>query len=304
MGKTESKPYYQIDSLVKGIRVIELLADQGRLSVSDVARRLGQNRSASHRFLATLKDEGYVKQDSHGSYSLSLKIFGLANKAMNHMEIRSMARPHMVTLVEKHKETVNLACLDGGNVIVIEMVKGLLPLKVDLPLGSRGPAHAAALGKAMLAFSPEPVQTAYIKKRNLEKRTAQTIVTKAALKAELQGIKQRGYAVDDEEWAIGVRCVAVPVFDHNDISAYALSAAGPVQRMTDRVIKEIKNDLLAAADELSSSIGCDLIRHQPGGPQKRSKPEKAMSRSSGSWLGKERGYEESDHSYAAGEKKK
>jgi len=259
VGKRESnKPYYQIDSLVKGIRVIELLADRGRLSVSDVARRLGQNRSASHRFLATLKDEGYVKQDSHGRYSLSLKVFGLANKAMNQMEIRSMARPWIVTLVEKHKETVHLACLDEGNVIIIEMMKGLLPLKVDLPLGSRGPAHTSALGKVMLAFSPEPVQTDYLRNRDLEKRTPQTLVTKEALKAELQRIRQRGYAVDDEEWAMGIRCVAVPVFDHNHMASFALSASGPVQRMTDRVMKGMKNDLQAAADELSPSIGYDL----------------------------------------------
>jgi DNA-binding IclR family transcriptional regulator len=260
MNTGKSKPYYTIDTLLKGLRVIELLADrEAATSVTEVGKILGLDRSAAHRFLATLKDEGYVRQDSQNRYFLSLKLFGLGNKAVNLTGIRVLARPLLLTFVERHKETANLACLEGGTVVAIDMARSFLPLKVELPLGSRGPAHASSLGKVMMAFSPESAQTAYCKQGKLEKQTTRTLTSQQELMAEFQKVRKRGYAVDDEEWSIGIRCIAVPVFDHNNMPSYALSASGPVQRMTDKVMKEMLKDLQNMANELSSGLGADRL---------------------------------------------
>jgi DNA-binding IclR family transcriptional regulator len=259
MNAGKNKPYYRIDSLVKGIRVIELLADRGATSVTEAGLSLGVNRSAAHRFLATLKDEGYVKQDSQNRYSLSLKVLGLVNKAVNLMGIRVLAHPLMLAFVEKYKESTNLACLEGDTVVVIDMAKSHLPLKVELPLGSRGPAHGSALGKVIMAFSPEAKQTAYCEQGNLEKLTTRTLTSPKELMVEFQKVRQRGYAVDDEEWSTGIRCIAVPVFDHNNMPSFALSSSGPVQRMTDKVLKEMLKDLQRMASELSSGLGSDSL---------------------------------------------
>ncbi len=258
----DEKPYYTVNSLEKGFSIIELLAERGTLGVSEVARHLGQNRSVSNRFLATLRDLGYVAQDSASRYHLTLKLFDLGNKLVHRMEVPSLVRPYMIELQSRHEETVNLACLDNNEVVVVDMVKSNLPLKYDLPIGFRGPAHAAALGKVLLAFGSESDRRGYLESGRLAARTPKTLVEPAEVAAELEKVRTQGYALDREEWAAGIHCVAVPL--HNHMSTYALSVSGPSQRMTEAKMEKVLKDLMQVGAHLAAVLGGTVNRTNSG----------------------------------------
>lgn len=251
----KKKPYYTISTLKKGLEILECLAEHGPLNVSEVARKLSQNRSAAHRFLATLRDMYYVRQDEQGRYLATLKLFGLGSRVVNRMEIRSFVNPVMSELAKIHDETVNLGCLEEGEIVVLDRIASKEPLKYDLPEGSRGPAYAAAMGKAILAFSGDRFLENYLDEVKLVGRTPHTLTTRESMVAELEKIRKKGYSVDNEEWTLGIRCLAMPIFDYEQKPAFAMSLSGPIQRMTDGKIKNILTALHGAVREVSAMLG-------------------------------------------------
>ena len=151
----KEKPYYRIGSLEKGLMALELLASQGPLTVSDLAKLLGFNRSAVYRFVATLRDIGYVVQEGDGKYRTTLRMYSFGRLVVDRLEIRDLAKHVMSELSVDFGETVNLGCIENNELVVVDLVKSQKPLKSELPPGSRGAAHATALGKAILSFSDE-----------------------------------------------------------------------------------------------------------------------------------------------------
>ena len=252
-----AKPYYQVSSLAKGVRLLEVLAEIGPISLSQLAKRQGQHRSAIHRVLSTWRDLGYVVKDRHGQYRVSLRLFGIAQRVVNRLEILSQARTHMRGLVETHGETVHLGCMEDDELVVVDIMTGTMPLRYDLPVGTRGPAHASALGKAILAHAPAEIQKAYLSREYLTARTGATCTDPARLAPELENIRVRGVATDEEEWAIGIKSLAAPVWDYHPAPYYALCVSGPVQRMSWPRLADISKDLLAAARRLSQGMGGD-----------------------------------------------
>lgn len=256
MGESRGdKPYYKVGSLEKGLRILELLAERGELSVTEVARGLDLNRSAAHRFLATLRELHYVNQDESLRYRLSLKVFELGNRVANIVEIRRTARPYMRDLAARHGETVNLGYWDGGDVVHIDKVESRETLRVDAPIGSRVPAHTVALGKAILAFRPAEEQERYLASAKLEPLTPYTITDPERLRKELHRVRTRGYATDREELSLGLKCVAAPVFDYTEHPSYAMSLSGPKPRMTDEKMALIQEDLRETCRQLSRQVG-------------------------------------------------
>lgn len=249
------KKYYRIASLEKGIRVLELLAQHGELSVSEAARLMDTNRAGSHRFISTLKDLGYVEKSDNNKYQPTLKIMKLAMKVANRFEIRHIARPYMHKLSIIYKETINLGFFKNKEIIHIDKIDSLEVLRMDSKLGDIAPAYCTALGKAILAFLPDHELSHYLENIELKQVASNTITNKNDLLAELSRIRQDRYAIDDEEMTNGLRCIAAPIFDHNSYPAYALSISGPAMRQTHRVLEEMKTDLGQAASELSDIMG-------------------------------------------------
>ena len=252
---TDPKPYYTVSSLEKGIAMLELLATRGPLGVSEMARELGQNRSVATRFLSTLRDLGYVARDERAKYRLTTKLFGIGQLAVNGLEIRQLARPIMEELRDRHQETVNLACMEDEELVVIEMMKSPQPLKFDLPIGRRGPAHSTALGKAIMAFRSKSDVNRYLEQHPLRALTLNTLTTSEALFEELQRIRDQRYAFDMEEWTMGLRCVAAPILNFPQKASYAISLAGPTQRMTRKKMERIRDDLVRLTASLSETLG-------------------------------------------------
>jgi DNA-binding IclR family transcriptional regulator len=247
--------YFFVSSLSKGLKVLEVLAENEELSVSEVANQLGFNRAGSHRFLATLKELGYVEKTAENRYRLTFKVFRMGSRVADRFKIRQTARPLMNELSQAFKETINLGYLDGSDILHIDKIDSPEVLRMDTPLGSRAPAYCTGLGKAILAFLPDEERKWVLETIQLKPYGPKTITSKAALLEELEKIRLNGYAVDNEELSKGLRCVAAPIFDHTGISRFAISVAGPVGRVTIARVKEIQREVRRVCRTLSQGMG-------------------------------------------------
>lgn len=246
--------YFYLSTLARGLSILELLAEEGYLSASEVARILGFNRTSSHRYLATLKEKGYVKKDEDSRYALSYKIFELGTRVENLSGVIQEALPSMHELAAIYNETVNLACLDGLEVIHLEKVVSTEILRIDPALGSRAPAHCTALGKSILAFLPMKELRALLNGRVLKAYTANTITEKETLLNELEKVRDEGVAIDNEELAISSVCVGAPILDRLGYPRYAISVSGVSMRMTPERVVKLKQDVRDICKELSSKF--------------------------------------------------
>jgi DNA-binding IclR family transcriptional regulator len=250
--------YFFVSSLAKGLKVLELLSENGELSVSEVANYLGFNRAGSHRFLATLKELGYAEKTAENRYRLTFKIFRMGTRVADRFTIRQTARPLMSELSQAFKETINLGYLDGSEVLHIDKIDSREVLRMDSPLGSRAPAYCTALGKSILAFLPDDERNRILATIELKPHGPKTITSKEALKKEFENIRANGYAVDNEELSKGLRCVAAPIFDHTGMSRFSISVAGPVSRVTSSRVKEIQKEVRRVCRIISEGFGNTL----------------------------------------------
>jgi len=246
--------YFFISSLQRGIEVFELLANYGSLSVSQVASMLGYNRSAAHRFLSTLKELGYVQQTHSKEYEPTFKILELCTKVSSRFEIRKSASLFMRSLSQKTKETINLGVIQGTDIIHLDKIESTELLRIDPEIGSRAPAQHTALGKAILAFIPTEELKKFCRNSDWTSLTPYSKTTDEELIQELKKIRSSGWAIDNEELCLGLRCIAVPIFDHLDYPRYAISISGPTLRMSEDRILRMCDDLLSVSRELSRRL--------------------------------------------------
>ena len=252
---SKGNKYYFVASLAKGLRVLELLAANGETSASGIATQLNTSRAASHRFLSTLRDLGYVEKTEEGRFRLSFKILELGMKKLEGFEIRHTVHPHMQEIALAFGETVNLGHWDGAAIVHLDKINSTEILRLDVGMGAAAPAYCTGLGKAVLAFLPDGEIDAYLESVALVEMSPKTITTPEKLKADIARIRQRGYAVDDEELSLGLRCVAAPVFDYTGMPTYALSVSGPTQRMTEEKIEAIQSKLVPICRQISRQLG-------------------------------------------------
>jgi DNA-binding IclR family transcriptional regulator len=252
---SKGEKYYFVSSLAKGLRVMELLATNGEMSASRLAVHLETSRAASHRFLTTLRDLGYVEKTEEGRFRLTFKIVELGMHKLDGFEIRHTAHPYMQELALAFGETVNLGHWDNGSIVHLDKINSTEILRLDVGMGALAPAYCTGLGKAMLAFMHARVRDAYIASTTMVAMSPRTITKPAQLQAELEKIRHSGYAIDDEELTLGLRCVAAPVFDYTGTAAYALSVSGPSLRMSEEKMGAIQAKLLPICRQLSRQIG-------------------------------------------------
>jgi DNA-binding IclR family transcriptional regulator len=252
----EKKPkYYRIGSLEKGLRIVELLSRQGTMSLSDISGELKLDRSVCHRHLLTLRDMGLVSQPGGSGYRLTMALFEMAMRLVNRLEIKQVVRPFMEKLSATHGETVNLGLKDGSQVVYLDKCESTHLLRAELSVGTRIPMHCTALGKAILAFRPENERKAFCGTGGFKAYTDRTITSPKALALELAGIRQQGFAVDDEELFLGLRCVAAPLVDYSGFANYALSIAAPESRLSPGRLTEIGVDLKRTCERISGALG-------------------------------------------------
>jgi DNA-binding IclR family transcriptional regulator len=198
---------------------------------------------------------GYVEKSEKSRFCLTFKVLELGMKKLDGFEIRHTAQPFMQEMALAFGETVNLGHWDGTAIVHLNKIDSTEVLRLDVGLGALAPAYCTALGKAMLAFLPDRELDDYFQSVEWVAMSLKTITTPEKMKVEIEQIRQRGYAVDDEELSLGLRCVAAPVFDYMGRPTYAMSVSGPTQRMSEEKINAIRTKLLPLCRELSRQIG-------------------------------------------------
>jgi len=208
------------------------------------------------------------KDRETGKYALGVACLELGSAILNRSDIRKEALPILNGLRDDCKETVHVARLAGSEVVYLEKLEGLLPIGImGSRVGRRAPAHCTGLGKAMLAYKPEGEIRRLYAEFGLRRFTSNTITDLTKLLSELACIRERGYAIDNEEHEPDVKCVAVPIFDYRQNMVGAISVSGPARRI-DRAIAE--GELVARVREAGKAI-CNRLAGNTShrGPKRR-----------------------------------
>ena len=246
----------RLSSVANAIRLTKTFSENdAEMGISALASRLGLAKSTVHRLATTLVEYDILEQNREsGKYRLGLALFELGTLVRRKMDAASGAQEQIHALSEGSGETVQLAILDHLSVLYIRVRESRQAVRMSQGLGSRAPAHCTSVGKALLAYQPAEIVDQVIA-NGLTRYTPNTITDGAALKAELAGIRQKGYAIDDEEIEVGLRCVAAPIRDHTGRVTAAISVAAPVQRMSKKQVQTTIPSVVAAAEAISRRLG-------------------------------------------------
>jgi DNA-binding IclR family transcriptional regulator len=251
-----------IQSVSRALGILELFGERRpTLSTTEIAALTGLNRATAYRFCHTLLDLGYLEEVSPRRYRPGLKALSLAQAALSSRELPDLALPHLRVLRNSTGETVNLALLDPPDVIYVSRLLSDNMLALRLFVGSRLPAYASSLGRAMLAFLPEDEVKDILAMRRLTKLTANTITNRRQLLEELRRTRERGYAVNDEQFVLGVRGIAAPIFgvSGRPVAAVNISVAHPVTRK--QLEEGLAPQIVATAakiSELATQLAVDV----------------------------------------------
>jgi IclR family acetate operon transcriptional repressor len=222
-----------VQSIARAFDLLETMADLGGIvTLSELAHHSGLPLPTIHRLMRTLLDLGYVRQEPSRQYALGPRLVRLGEGASR--LIGTWATPHLQRLVRAVGESANLALLDGDEVIYAAQVPGQHSMRMFTEVGRRAGVHCTAVGKAMLAAMPLDRATDIVRRSGLAAQTAHTITTLKAMQAELAHIRENGYAIDEEEQELGVRCVAIAL--PGEPARAAISVSGPSTRMTDSLV--------------------------------------------------------------------
>lgn len=244
-------------SLVRAMTLLERLslAPTG-MNLTNLSQQLGMPSATTHRLLNTFEEMGYVEHDlTLGLWFIGMKTFSVGNAFLNRRDFIATSRPYMRRLVDQCGETVNLGVIDDGEVVYVGQVQSPEMMRMIVKLGSRSPIHASGVGKTLLASMTEKGVSNILQRKGLSRFTERTIDNPAKLRDELANIRKLGYALDDEEHAVGLRCVAATIFDENGIALAGLSLSGPKARITDSRLTDLGAATRQMADEVTAALG-------------------------------------------------
>ncbi len=250
-----------INSIDRALDILLLLQQEGReMGVTQISSALGIYKSTVHRTLATLEGKGFVQQNpDNGKYWLGIRLYSLGMLIRERLPLKNIAYPYAKELSERFDEVVHISILDKNAVaypkhIIIDKIQGRQQvLRLTPPVGSSAACHSAAVGKCLIAFSPRSYLQRFIG-NPLPAYTDRTICNWDKLLAELETIRRRGYAVDDEELELGLTCVAGPILDRHSGIIAALSLSGPTTRVRAR-FEEIVAEVMRTTRAISASLG-------------------------------------------------
>lgn len=250
--------------VTKVLRILETLHDvPAGLQLKDVAQQTGINKSTAYRFLAHLEHDGYVFRDASGAYAIGVRLARLASGSSYQTTLRKLSRPILQQLWRATGETVNLAVLDGREVLYLDVMESSHTFRLVSQVGLRRPVYCTALGKVMLAFIPEEEQQYFFEGMSFERFTPHTIRGAVQLRKEFAVIRQRGYSLDNEEAYLGSRCIGAPIFEASGKIAAALSVSGPTTRVTREKVPAFAAAAKNAAMAVSRTLGYTIAEKAP-----------------------------------------
>jgi IclR family transcriptional regulator, KDG regulon repressor len=244
-------------STLKALNILEVLAASDEdMRLSDVARELDYPVSTTHRLLLGLMERAYVQRDQNtGRYFLGTKILTLQAQVVRHRHLGQLALPHLVQLKQQCNATVNLGMLNDNCVVYLESLIPDSSFAYYLRPGTRMPLHCTAMGKVFLAYMPLALRNDLLTSLDFQKHTPHTITSADDMKTELRSISQQGYAVDNEEFTLGVRCTAAPIYDHNGCVVAAASVTSLAARLPPERIVNQAELVTQVCQTISAALG-------------------------------------------------
>jgi IclR family transcriptional regulator, KDG regulon repressor len=250
-----------IQSVDRALHILDLFDEtKTELKITEISRRLDLNKSTVHSLLKTLQKHNYIEQDMEsGKYKLGLKLFERGNLIIHSLDVRAIAKPHLLELSTNTGDTLHLVILDGKEGLYIDKVEGTSANVVYSRIGRRIPIHCSAVGKALVAFKQEFAIKKLLEGYVYKKQTDKTIRNEKEFLKELSTVRVLGYAIDYEENEPGICCVAVPVRNHLGEVIAAISLSMPTPKMTQQQLSLTVPRLLEVSDKISKQFGFQPI---------------------------------------------
>lgn len=254
--RQNGKPSH-VQSVGRALLLIELLACKKReMSLTEISNELGWPKSTVHGTISTLRDYHYIDQSSlNGCYRLGVHLFELGNVVKRTWDISKVAKDYLVKLNAKLDEMVQLAAENDGEVLYLDKLDSNRIMRIVSEVGVRLPMHCSGLGKVLLAYKQEAQVKRIISQKGMKAMTSHTIVTLKDLLKELEKIREKGYAFDDQEIMEGLRCVAAPIFNSSGKVLYAVSVSGLYDTMRGPHLEDVIFEVKKTAQDISYEMG-------------------------------------------------
>lgn len=246
-----------VQSVERTLSIVEVLSeyDEG-LGLTEISEKVGLHKSTVHRLLYTLMVKSYVEQnESTNKYRLTLKLFELGSRKVEKMNIVNIARPILKELMEKTNEVIHLVVREGSDIVYIDKVESQNPIRMYSKVGKRSQVYCTAVGKSMLAYMTDKEVLNIWKNSNIEKLTEYTVTDFDKFKEVLGKVKENGYALDEQENEIGIRCTAASILDHRGEVCSAISISGSIISFKEEKIKEFSKMVTEFAARISKELG-------------------------------------------------
>ncbi|TFG80170.1 MAG: IclR family transcriptional regulator [Spirochaetales bacterium] len=255
MEKTETGNAKTISAVARAFIIVEKLALVSSSNLEELAHATGLAKPTVYRFLITLRELGYVKKDDTDRWFLTMRLFTIGSKALDHIELTAVARPIARALSADLGETVHMGILDENEGLYILKIESRFTIRMYSRVGKKIPLYCTAIGKTLLADMDDSARAKAISAIKLVPFTPNTIRDVTALEIELEKIRAEGIATDNEEHESGVTCQAAPIYDHSGRVVAALSVSWPVFRFDVTRRDEYAKKIQEAASEISAVLG-------------------------------------------------
>ena len=242
-----------VQSIERAFDIIEAVATSKNSAVlTEIAEKTGLHKSTAYRIISTLLKRGYLKKNEDGTYKIGLKLIEAASYYIDSLQLQTEVRPYIAQITAKFGLTSHL---EGDKVVYIEKMDIFSNIKLYSQIGLRMPAYCSSLGKCLLANFSNTQLRSIMGQTEFTRFTHNTITTIEALQKEIDTVRQQGWAIDNEEFETGHRCIGAPVYDYRGDIIAAISASGNTSILTDARIPEIAEYLKQTAAEISQNMG-------------------------------------------------
>lgn len=225
------------------------------LSLADISKATGLSKSTAHRILASLVARQYVEHDENGGYRLGYKLIEIASSRINSLELLAEAKPCLSRMLWDLNLTTHMGVLEGADVVYMEEMDVYPHTRLYTQVGYRSPAFCSSMGKCLLSCLSGDELSRVLDCCDFKRYTPYTICSRQELIEQLRRVRAQGWAMDNEEYQLGHRCIGAPVFDYRGEAVAAISASGTVSELTDDRIDMVAAEVMSAARHLSRRMG-------------------------------------------------
>ncbi|SEJ50160.1 transcriptional regulator, IclR family [Deinococcus reticulitermitis] len=255
-GRTRSGDAGSVRTLERGLSVLSALAELRQASLTQIAKRAGLSASTAYRLLETLRQQGYVEwEERTGLFSVGLRAYQVGAAFSERNALLGAAQGEMRSLVDDLNETANLAVLRGPEAVYVHQVEARQMMRMFTQIGAAAPLHCSGVGKVLAAWLPEAEVRARLGEGPFPAYTPNSITTLPAYLKELREVRAQGYALDDEERELGVRCLATPVHDAARAVVGSLSISAPTSRFPREQVPAMLERVQDASRQISLRLG-------------------------------------------------